>query len=98
MIFTLICKDKPGQLDVRLANRPAHVDYLMALDREGTLKFAGPFLGEDGKPIGSLVAVEAQDRAGAEQIATGDPYAKAGLFESVEILPWNWVFKAPEAK
>ena len=54
--------------------------------------------GADGKPIGSLVAVEAHDRAGAEQIAAGDPYAKAGLFESVEILPWNWVFKAPEAK
>ena len=98
MIFTLICKDRPGQLDLRLANRPAHVDYLTALDRAGKLKFAGPFLGPDGKPIGSLVAVEAEDRAEAEEIAAGDPYAKAGLFETAEILPWNWVFKAPEAK
>jgi len=98
MIFTLICKDRPGQVDIRLANRPAHVDYLMALDKAGKLKFAGPFIGEDGKPMGSLVAVEATGRAEAEQIAAGDPYAKADLFESVEILPWNWVFKAPEGK
>jgi len=98
MIFTLICKDRPGHVEMRLANRPAHVDYLMTLDRLGKLKFAGPFLGEDGKPIGSLVAVEAEDRAEAEQIAAGDPYAKSGLFQSTEIMPWNWVFKAPGAK
>lgn len=96
MIFTLICKDKPDHVDIRLANRPAHVDYLMALDKAGKLKFAGPFVGENGKPTGSLVAVEAEDRAGAAEIAAGDPYAKAGLFESVEISAWNWVFKAPE--
>lgn len=98
MIFTLICKDRPGHVEVRLANRPAHVDYLMALDKAGKLRFGGPFLNEDGKPIGSMVAVEAEDRAEAEKIAAGDPYAKAGLFDHVEILPWNWVFKAPEAK
>jgi len=97
MIFALICKDKPGGLEVRLANRPAHLDYLTALNAAGKLKFAGPLLDDEGRPIGSLVAVEAGDRAGAEAIAAGDPYARAGLFESVEIHPWNWVFNAPEA-
>ena len=98
MIFTLICKDKPGHLEVRLSNRPAHVEYLDGLNAEGRLKFAGPFLDGDGKPIGSLVAVEVEDRAAAGAIAAADPYARAGLFKSTEILPWNWVFKAPEAK
>ena len=98
MIFTFICRDKPGALEVRLSNRPAHIDYLNGLNARGTLRFAGPFLGEDGKPIGSLVAVEAEDRADAETIARNDPYARAGLFETVEILPWSWVFNAPEAK
>ncbi len=97
MIFALICKDKPGGLEVRLANRPAHLDYLTALNAAGKLKFAGPLLDDEGRPVGSLVAVEAGDRAGAEAIAAGDPYARAGLFESVEIHPWNWVFNAPEA-
>lgn len=98
MIFALICKDRPGKLEVRLANRPAHLDYLAGLNEAGRLKFAGPLLGDDGKPLGSLVAVEADDRTAAEAIASGDPYAEAGLFESVEIHPWNWVFNAPEPK
>ncbi|EKF42084.1 YciI-like protein [Nitratireductor indicus] len=96
MIFAIICKDKPGHLDTRMNTRPAHVDYLNGLNAAGTLKFAGPFLDDAGKPCGSLVAVEATDKAGAELIAAGDPYALAGLFESVEIQPWNWVFNNPE--
>lgn len=98
MFFTLICKDKPGHLEVRLANRPAHVDYLNGLNASGKLKFAGPFLGEDGKPIGSLVAVEVADLAEAQTLAADDPFAQAGLFQSTEILPWNWTFNAPEQK
>ncbi len=98
MIFMIICKDKPGHLQLRLDTRPIHVDYLNGLNDAGTLKFAGPFLGEDGKPIGSLVAVEAQDAAAARSIASDDPYAKAGLFATVEVLPWNWTFNAPEAR
>ena len=98
MIFALICKDKPGSLDVRLANRPAHLDYLASLNGAERLKFAGPLLGDDGKPIGSLLAVEAQDRQAAEALAADDPYARAGLFDSVEIHPWNWVFNAPGEK
>jgi len=95
MIFALTCKDKQGALDVRLANRPEHLVYLEGLNKEGKLKFAGPLLGDDGKPLGSLVAVEVANRAAAEEIAANDPYAKAGLFESVEIHGWNWVFNAP---
>ena len=95
MIFALTCKDKQGALDVRLANRPEHLAYLEGLNKEGKLKFAGPLLGDDGKPLGSLVAVEVANRAAAEEIAANDPYAKAGLFKSVEIHGWNWVFNAP---
>ena len=96
MIFALICKDKPGSLEIRQANRPAHLDYLNGLNEKGALKFAGPFLGDDGKPLGSLVTVEAEDRAAAQAIAEADPYARAGLFDGVEINAWNWVFNAPD--
>ena len=97
MIFALLCKDKPGHLQVRLDNRPAHVDYLNDLNARGILKFAGPFLDGEGKPTGSLVTVEVDDLAAAETIAANDPYAKAGLFESVDIKAWNWVFNKPAA-
>ncbi len=93
MLFALLCNDKPDHLQVRLDTRPAHLDYLKALG-DG-LKFAGPFLGEDSKPNGSLVVVEAADQAAAEKIAANDPYALAGLFENVTVRPWNWAINNP---
>ncbi|WP_440983860.1 YciI-like protein [Shinella sumterensis] len=97
MLFAFVCQDKPGALQVRLDTRPEHVAYLNALNTEGTLAFAGPFLGEDGKPTGSLVVVKAETIEAAREIAANDPYAKAGLFAFVEVKAWNWVFNNPEA-
>ena len=95
MLFALICTDKPDHLHVRMDTRPDHMAFLTGLG--DALKAAGPFLGDDGKPVGSLVIISADGKAGAAAIAAQDPYAKAGLFSSVEIKPWNWVFKNPEA-
>ena len=97
MHFAFLCKDKPGALQVRLDTRPEHLAYLNALNADGKLAFAGPFLGDDGKPTGSLVVVKAETIEGARQIAANDPYAKAGLFAEVEVKAWNWVFNNPEA-
>ena len=94
MLFALICTDKPGRLQTRLDNRPAHLAWLESLGA-GT-RAAGPFLGPDGKPSGSLVIVAADDMEAARALAAKDPYAAAGLFASVDIRPWNWVIKNPE--
>jgi uncharacterized protein len=96
MLFAFTGKDKPGALQVRIDTRPAHVAFLEKLNAEGTLKIAGPFLDDEGKPSGSLVVIEAADRKAAEAILAQDPYAKAGLFASTEIRPWNWTFNKPE--
>lgn len=95
MLFALICTDKPNSLDLRLSTRPVHVDYLNSLGAK--LKAAGPFTDDAGQPNGSLVIIEATDRAEAKAIADADPYAKAGLFASVEIRAWKWTLKNPEA-
>ncbi len=97
MHFAFLCQDKPGALQVRLDTRPDHLAYLNALNAEGKLAFAGPFLGDDGKPTGSLVVVKAETIEAAREIAANDPYAKAGLFAEVEVKAWNWVFNNPEA-
>jgi uncharacterized protein YciI len=77
--------------------RPVHLEHLNRLNAEGTLKMAGPFLDAEGKPNGSLVIVSAETIEAAKAIADSDPYTKAGLFESVEVKPFNWVFNNPEA-
>ncbi len=95
MLFAFLCKDKPDHIQVRLDNRPDHITFLKKLNDAGTLKFAGPFLGDDGKPVGSLVVIEAADKAEAVRIGADDPYARAGLFESVDVKAWNWIFNNP---
>ena len=97
MLFALLCKDKPGHLNVRMDTRPTHIEHLNKLNAEGTLKIAGPFLDDDGKPCGSLIIIEAESKEAARALADADPYAKAGLFESVEVQAYNWVFNKPEA-
>ncbi len=90
MLFAIFCTDKPDHGQVRLDNRPAHVDFLKATG--DAIKFAGPTTTEDGEAMtGSLIVVEAESLDAAKIWASNDPYAKAGLFESVEIRPWRHV-------
>ncbi|GIT92954.1 hypothetical protein JANAI62_34120 [Jannaschia pagri] len=87
-MHALICTDKPGHLDVRKANRAAHVDYLKA---DAHVVQAGPFVNASGEMCGSLILFDTDDRAHVEAFAASDPYAKAGLFEDVRIEAWNRV-------
>jgi uncharacterized protein YciI len=91
MLFAITCTDKPGAATLRAATRPAHISHLSA--HAGRIVLGGPLLSPDGQAIGSLLVIEAADRAEAEAFAAADPYAKAGLFESVAIRPFRSVFK-----
>jgi uncharacterized protein len=86
MLFAVICTDRAGMLETRKANRADHLAYLNAT---GCVTQAGPFLDVDGEMCGSLVILEVKDLAAAEDWAKDDPYARAGLFQSVEIRAWN---------
>ena len=57
---------------------------------------AGPFTEPDGQTMnGSLIVIEAASLEAAKDIAAGDPFAKVGLFASVEIRPWLWTINKP---
>lgn len=88
MLIALIGRDKPGALQTRLDNRDAHVAYLKS---SGVVSQAGPLLDDKDQMIGSLVVLEVQDIAAAEAWVAGDPYGQAGLFASVELIPWKKV-------
>jgi uncharacterized protein YciI len=88
MYFVIRNIDKPNSGALRAANRAAHLAYLDSI--APVLKLAGPFLADDGETmIGSLWIVEAPDKMAALRLATGDPYAKAGLFESQTATPFR---------
>ncbi|WP_395542480.1 YciI family protein [Neotabrizicola sp. sgz301269] len=88
MRVAVICSDKAGHLEVRKANREAHLAYLK---ETGVVEMAGPFLDAEGGMNGSLLVLDVADLKAAQDWAAGDPYAKAGLFQSVEIREWKKV-------
>lgn len=96
MLFALICTDKPGSVELRTKIRPDHLAFLESLG--SAMRGAGPFTDDAGSPTGSLILVEAENRAAVEALAARDPYAMADLFSSVEIRPWKWLIKNPEAR
>ena len=93
--FFAVCTDKPDSVALRMATRPTHLDFLAAEAK--AFPIAGPYLNEAGEPVGSLLVVEADDKAAAEALLARDPYAQAGLFASVEVRAWRWTVGAPAA-
>ncbi len=95
MHFVVWCIDRPGAADVRQAARPAHRDWLDKY--KGTVKLGGPLLGLDNvTSIGSIMIVDAPDEATAKKIYAEEPYAVAGVFQSVTMLPFRWVVDPPK--
>jgi uncharacterized protein YciI len=97
MYFVVFATDKPGAQDIRAANRPTHRDYLHNPGKHRiTVRVAGPTLAEDGVAMnGTLLIVEAADIDAVRAFVADDPYSRAGLFQSVEVRPWNWGLNNP---
>jgi uncharacterized protein YciI len=88
MQWNLSAKDRPDSGDIRTANRSAHLEWIAG--SEDHVVRGGPYLSDDGETmLGSLILVDFPDRASVEAWAAEDPYARAGLFESVTITAWK---------
>lgn len=94
MNFIVYCKDKPDSLELRMANREDHLAYVRGSD---CVRIGGPFLGDDGESMaGSVLVLELDTIEEARQWSADDPYAKAGLFESVDVRPFRWTVGNPD--
>ncbi len=81
MLFVLHALDKPDSAHIRAETRPAHLEFMGGYN----LAVAGPLLDDLGNMIGSMIVLDVEDRAAAQAFVDGDPYGKAGLFESVNL-------------
>lgn len=88
MRIALICIDKPDALQIRLDTRADHLAHIAAT---GVVEMAGPFLNAEGRMTGSLIVLNVDALADAQNWAMSDPYSKAGLFQSVTISEWKKV-------
>jgi uncharacterized protein YciI len=75
--------------------RPDHIAYRKGLGDQ--MPLAGPLLDDDGKPVGSLVILEAADRASAQGTAAADPYVAAGVLELVSVRGYRIAAMKPPA-
>ncbi len=89
-MFAVNCRDKPSMQEMRADNRPAHLDYV----KGGGSKIiaAGPLLDADHHAIGGLFLIDVPDFAAAREWAANDPFQALGIYESVEVLEWKYVF------
>lgn len=88
MRVALYCHDKPDHLSIRKENRTAHLAHI---EQSGLVEMAGPLLNDAQEMCGSLVILTVDTVEQAQDWASNDPYALAGLFASVDIKVWNKV-------
>lgn len=100
MWYVIYSHDREGSLPQRLETRGAHLARLKDLLAEGRLLLAGPrpaIDAPDPGPAGfqgSLVVAQFDSLADAQSWADADPYIAAGVYERVEVSPFNRVLPA----
>ena len=89
-LYLVNARDKPDALALRMDNRPAHLEW--AKSYADRIWMAGPVLADDGETFaGSTFVIEFDSLEEARSWAAQDPYARAGLFATVEIMPFKWL-------
>lgn len=95
MYYAIISEDVDNSLSLRQSARPAHIDRLQQLKKEGRLLVAGPHPAIDTPDpgdagfSGSLVIAEFDSLAAAEAWAASDPYMDAGVYSKVKVKPFK---------
>lgn len=89
-MFAVHCKDKPAMEQVRLDNRPAHLEYVKGSG--SAIVAAGPLIGTDGHAVGGFFLLDVADLAAAQDWAAKDPFRGLDLYGAIEIQEWKYVF------
>jgi hypothetical protein len=98
--FAVFATDKPQMREVRERVRPSHRAYLRSAPSQGVfVRLGGPTLAPHGDAMnGTLLVVEADGIGDVMAFIGNDPYMQAGLFERVEVRPWDWSLGNPEQR
>lgn len=88
MHYVIHCLDHAGAVEKRLAHYEAHKAYLASAAMKTVI--SGPLLADDEETmIGSCFVVEAGSLAEVEAFNRNDPFAKADLWKTISIRPFN---------
>jgi uncharacterized protein YciI len=84
-----------GSAEARDKHRGEHIAYRKGLG--DAMRLAGPILNDAGVPIGSLVILEAEDRAAAERLSARDPYVISGVLQLETVRGYRIAVMKPAA-
>ncbi len=97
MLYAIIATDIENSLQRRLRARPAHIERIEALVRQGRLVLAGPHPAVEAEDPGeagfngSLIVAEFDSLSAARAWAEADPYIEAGVYADVVVKPFKKV-------
>ncbi|MBJ6123832.1 YciI family protein [Microvirga splendida] len=96
MHWLMICRHKPGMAELREQHRDAHRQHVATGGGGLARVLIGSALTADDveTPIGNFGILEAPTREAAQAFAENDPFARAGLVESIEITALASRFQA----
>ena len=94
MLFVVSGRDHDNGLAHRLQVRPQHRAYYESLRED--LVLSGPYLNENGDPIGSMIVIRRELQAAAEAFAAADPFVTEGVFASLTVSRWDWFMQRPD--
>lgn len=98
MYYLILAKDVSDSLALRKQARTDHLARLDALRDEGRLLTAGPMPAVDSEDpgeagfTGSVILAEFDSLEEARSWADADPYVRAGVYDSVEVVPYKKVY------
>jgi uncharacterized protein YciI len=86
-LYVIYATDQPGTLPIRLEHYIEHRAYNEEQESAGVVTlFAGPLQTDDGETMnGSLLVVDAPDRAAVERYVANDPFSLHGVWGEVKI-------------
>lgn len=84
MPHLIIAYDHDDKDAERESVRQAHRDYLASFGKK--LLSSGALLDEDGRIVGGASLIDTDDRDEAVRFEGDDPYAKAGIRKTVQIV------------
>ena len=94
--FVITCTDSENSLEKRLAVRPQHIERLEKLDAEGRLIVAGAMPKDPADPKagfhGSTIIVDFDSREDLDAWLAEEPFLKEGVYEKIDIKPFNKAF------
>ena len=89
MQFIITAHDGENMLEKRMAVRPRHLEGMAKLGKH--IVCAGGLLDDEGKPKGSVLVLDFEERAALDEYLKNEPYVTEHVWEKVEVESLNVV-------